>query len=150
MSKKSSAEAEARLGEIVSSLKEHGHRLTPQRMAILRALLANRQHPTAEQVYEQVKADFPMMSLATVYKTIHLLRDIGQVLELGFSDEGKRFDAFEPHAHPHLICTRCRSIQDSELESLDKLCGQLARRTGYQIVSCRLDFFGICPKCQAG
>jgi Fur family peroxide stress response transcriptional regulator len=142
------AAPEARLDEMITKLKERGHRLTPQRMAVLKILAASEGHPSVEQVYEHVKVDFPMTSLATIYKTVTLLKEMGEVLELGFSDDSNRYDGNKPYPHPHLICTECRNILDPEVVSLGELRQEVARSTGYRIMSHRLDFFGVCPQCQ--
>jgi len=142
------ANPQTRLEELTARLKERGHRLTPQRMAVLKILAASEEHPSVEQIYERVKADFPMTSLATIYKTVTLLKEMGEVLELGFSDDSNRYDGIRPYPHPHLICTKCRNILDPEVPTLSELPQEVARSTGYRLVSHRLDFFGICPQCQ--
>ena len=139
---------QARLEAIVSRMRDTGHRLTPQRMAVLKTLIGNREHLSAEQVYERVKLDFPMTSLATIYKTINVLKEMGEIRELGFSDGGNRYDGGSTDIHPHLICTRCKKIVDVDVTRLDELPQEIALRTGYLIESHRLDFFGICPQCQ--
>ena len=103
-----------RLEQIVMRFKELGYRITPQRMAIVQVLLTDTSHPTVEQVYEKVKNDFPMTSRATVYKTIGLLKDLGEISELYFSNAGSHFDGLNIDMHPHLVCTRCREIIDLE------------------------------------
>ena len=138
----------ARLEQLIAKLREQGLRLTPQRMAVLKTLVADDGHPSVEQVYARVKADFPMTSLATIYKTLAVLKDMGEVLELGFSDEGNRYDGSRPYPHPHLICIQCKDITDVEVVDLSELPHKVAQGTGYQIVNHRLDFFGICPQCQ--
>ena len=142
------ADPEARLDELTTGLRERGNRLTPQRMAVLKILAASEGHPSVEQIYERVKVDFPMTSLATVYKTVTLLKEMGEVLELGFSDGSNRYDGNKPYPHPHLICTKCKNIVDPEVATLSELRQKVAQSTGYQIVSHRLDFFGICLQCQ--
>jgi Fur family peroxide stress response transcriptional regulator len=142
------ADPQARLDEMITRLKERDHRLTPQRMAVLKILAASEGHPSVEQIYEVVKADFPMTSLATIYKTVTLLKEMGEVLELGFSDDSNRYDGNKPYPHPHLICTKCRNILDPEIATLGELRQEVARASGYRIMSHRLDFFGICPQCQ--
>jgi Fur family peroxide stress response transcriptional regulator len=141
-------EPQIRLNEMIASLKEQGHRLTPQRMAVLKILAASEGHPSVEQIYERVKVDFPMTSLATIYKTVTLLKEMGEVLELGFSHDSNRYDGNKPYPHPHLICTKCKNIVDPEVATLSGLRQEVADVSGYQIVSHRLDFFGICPQCQ--
>ncbi len=142
------ADPQARLDELITQLKERGHRLTPQRMAVLKILAASEEHPSVEQIYERVKADFPMTSLATIYKTVTLLKEMGEVLELGFSDDSNRYDGIRPYPHPHLICIKCRNIVDPKVTTLSELPQEVARSTSYRVVSHRLDFFGICPQCQ--
>jgi Fur family peroxide stress response transcriptional regulator len=137
-----------RLEEMTTKLRERGFRLTPQRMAVLKILAHSKKHPSVEQIYEDVRVDFPMTSLATIYKTLTLLKEVGEVMELGFGDEHNRYDGNKPYPHPHLICNRCRQIIDLDIASLQKLAEDLARRTGYRIETHRLDFFGICPSCQ--
>lgn len=122
--------------------------MTPQRLALLRLLTASKNHPSAMQLYEQLHEQFPTMSLATVYKTLNLLKEMGEVLELGFDDDDHRYDGNEPSPHPHLICVRCRKIIDPEVPPFHTLAQEVADSSGFQIVSHRLDFFGICPECQ--
>ncbi len=145
-------ELDVRLQEMVTCLQRDGHRLTPQRMAVLEILAESADHPSAEQIYGKVRVAFPMTSLATVYKTVTLLREMGQILELGFSDDSNRYDGRQPSPHPHLICVRCKKIVDPDLCVLDGRLNegaqQVAQQSGYQMVGRRLDFFGICPQCQ--
>jgi Fur family peroxide stress response transcriptional regulator len=141
-------EPQTRLDEMITSLKEQGHRLTPQRMAVLKILAADEGHPSVEQIYEHVKVDFPMTSLATIYKTVTLLKEMGEVLELGFSDDSNRYDGHKPYPHPHLICIKCKNIVDPQVAALSELHHKVAQSTNYRILSHRLDFFGICPQCR--
>lgn len=140
----------ARLAELTTRLRERGHRLTPQRLAVLKALVDSQEHPSAEQIYERVKVDFPMTSLATVYKTVAVLKEMGEVLELGFSDDSNHYNGSTPHPHPHLVCINCKSITDVDVDVgvVKGLPQEVARKTGYQIISHRFDFFGVCPHCQ--
>ncbi len=136
-----------RIDNIITLLRERGNRLTPQRVAILTALIENETHPTAEQVHKQILKTFPTTSLATVYKTIKLLKDVGEILELEFGDDRSRFDARKPHSHPHMICTSCGAIMDSELDNFDVLIDKLALDTGFSVQSHRFDIFGTCASC---
>jgi Fur family peroxide stress response transcriptional regulator len=142
------SDPEARFGELVTRLKGRGHRLTPQRVAVLRILAASEGHPSVEQIYDQIVVQFPTTSLATVYKTVTLLKGVGEVLELGFADGSNRYDGGKPYPHPHLICTQCGEIRDLEAPALSELVQQASQDVGYQITSHRLDFYGLCPKCQ--
>jgi Fur family peroxide stress response transcriptional regulator len=130
-------EPRQRLDQMLSKLKERNFRLTPQRLAVLEILTASQDHPTVAQVFEAVRAKFPTTSLATVYKTVLLLKELNEVLELGFPDGSNRYDG-------------CRKIMDPELSSLDELSEEMRKKTGYRVLSHRLDFFGLCPACQEG
>lgn len=141
-------ENQHRMAAISTKLRVQGHRVTPQRMAIMKNLIGNKQHPSVDQIYACVKKDFPMTSLATVYKTVHLLTQMGEITELGFGEDFKRYDGGNIHPHPHLICTRCRNIMDLDADQLTGLSQEVAKKTGYRIERHRLDFFGICPQCQ--
>ena len=142
--------ATSRLEELITKLRERERRITPQRIAILRVLTSSQGHPSVEQIHEQVKEDFPTTSLATIYKTVALLKDMGEVLELSFRNEGSRYDANRPRPHPHLVCANCGTVSDLEVDGGSDLPQRVAQRTGYTVLSHRLDFFGICPQCHTG
>lgn len=133
---------------MLKRLKDHSFRLTPQRMAIVSILAESENHPTVDEVYQQVKTAFPSTSLATVYKTIALLKELNEVLELGFPDGSNRYDGNKPFPHPHVICLHCRKIMDPDTVSVRDLSKEMQEKTGYAITYHRLDFFGVCPDCQ--
>jgi Fur family peroxide stress response transcriptional regulator len=139
---------EARVAELTRRLAEQGYRITPQRLAIVGALVDASNHPSAEDLFARVRETCPTTSLATIYKTLDTLKELGEVLELEFRDGSNRYDGVRPDAHPHLICTRCGRIEDLDLEGLDALAEQVAESTGYQIRSHRVDFYGFCAQCQ--
>ena len=141
-------EPQARLGELVDKLREMECRITPQRMAVLKILATSEEHLTAEQIYAQVTVDLPTTSLATVYKTLSLLEDMGEVLALTLGNGVKRYDGIRPFPHPHLVCTNCGAIVDLPPEALDEITKQAEGETGYEITSHRLVFYGVCPRCQ--
>jgi len=140
---------QARFEELTKKLRARQCRMTPQRLALLRLLTSGEDHPSAGQLYERLQAQFPTTSLATVYKTLSLLFDMGEVLELGFGDHVARYDANRPDAHPHLICLRCRSIVDSESSLVPSQVQEVAEGSGFQVTGHRLDLYGLCPDCQA-
>jgi Fur family peroxide stress response transcriptional regulator len=143
-----SMRSKERFQQMLDRLKSLDFRITPQRLAVLRILAASEDHPSAEQIFEKVKAEFPTTSLATIYKTIALLKSLNEVLELGFPDGSNRYDGNKPFPHPHVICVRCGKIMDPELMSLDELKEEISRKTGFRIQHHRLDFFGVCQECQ--
>jgi Fur family peroxide stress response transcriptional regulator len=142
------ADPQERLEQMLKVLKSQGCRVTPQRLALLKILARSEGHPGIEQIYEQIKSDFPTTSLATVYKTMSLLKEMGEVLELSLTSLGTRYDGNRPYPHPHLVCTRCGQILDPEVEDLAVVAAAMAQQTGYRITHHQLNFFGLCPKCQ--
>jgi Fur family peroxide stress response transcriptional regulator len=141
-------ETQQRYEQLLNRLRQRDYRLTPQRVALIRLLAASKGHPSAAQLYEQLKDEYPTMSLATVYKTLNLLKELDEVLELGFWDDDGRYDGKNPHPHPHLICVRCRQISDPDVAMAEELAQHVAQQSGYRILSHRLDFYGVCPACQ--
>ncbi len=134
---------------IIQKLRDTGHKITPQRLAIIRIIAVSTGHPSVEDIYDQIKKDFPTMSLATVYRNIVLIKSLGEVLELGFPDGSNRYDGNKPYPHPHVICIKCKKIVDPDLDSLDDMKKEVAAETNFKILNHRLDFFGICSNCMA-
>jgi Fur family peroxide stress response transcriptional regulator len=132
---------------IIQKLRDNGHKITPQRLAIVKILTMSKDHPSVEHIYDQIKQDFPTMSLATVYRNIVLIKSLGEVLELGFPDGSNRYDGNKPFPHPHVICLQCKKIVDPDLGSTDILKKKVAEETNFKILNHRLDFFGICSDC---
>ena len=132
---------------IIQKLRDSSHKITPQRIAIVKILSKSDGHPSVEDIYDQIKKDFPTMSLATVYRNIILIKSFGEVLELGFPDGSNRYDGNKPYPHPHVICIKCKKIADPNLDSLDDMKKEVANETQFKILSHRLDFFGICSHC---
>ncbi len=142
------ADPQERLEQMIRVLKDEGCRLTPQRLTMLRILAKSEGHPSAEQIYEQIRAGYPTTSLATVYKTLSLLKNMGEVLEITFPSVGSHYDGNKPFPHPHVICTKCGQILDPKFEVMAGISQEIARQTGYKITQQQLNFFGLCPECQ--
>jgi len=148
MRKESDKQIEERLTPILSKIKGGDFRMTPQRLAIIKILISSESHPSVDEIHKEVMKLFPTTSLATVYKTITLLKELNEVLELGFPDGSNRYDGNKPYPHPHAICTKCKKILDPEISSVHELSEEMKQKTGFIISSHRLDFFGLCPECQ--
>jgi len=137
-----------RMAQMVSKLRDLKLRITPQRLAVLRVLAVSEGHPSVEGIYEAVRKKFPTTSIATIYKTVHLLKQIDEVLEIAFPDGSNRYDGNNPFPHPHIICVECKRILHPAMASLEEIMAQVAEETGFDILSHRLDFFGICEDCK--
>jgi Fur family peroxide stress response transcriptional regulator len=140
--------AKQRLDQMLSKFKDRDYRITPQRLAVLKVLAASDGHPSVERIYESVRSQFPTTSIATIYKTVALLKQENEVIEISFPDGSNRYDGNKPYPHPHLICTRCKKIVDPDLSSLEDLAKEITKETGFQISTHRVDFFGLCRECQ--
>jgi len=140
--------ASDRVEELAKGLRQSGLRMTHQRLAICRTLVTSDTHPTAVQLHTQLRAEFPTLSLATVYSTLNTLVNLGLVYELGHAGDGqKHYDAItSPHAN--LICSQCHQISDLEDNALEAVNRRVANRSGYKIQGVRIVYYGICPACQ--
>jgi len=137
-----------RYEKIINKLRNEGFRITPQRLSIIKVLISDTSHPSIERVYNKVKTDFPTTSLATIYKTVAMLKDMGELMEISLGDGSNRVDGFTPDPHPHLICSQCKKIIDADVEEVNAVNLALTQTYGYKITGHRLDFFGLCPECQ--
>ena len=105
-----------------------------KRQVILEALAATTAHPTAQELYQQLKPDHPDLSLGTVYRNLSLFSKQGDVMSVGVFRGQERFDArTEPHAHLH--CAQCGRVIDVPLP-------------GAQVLGCSITFTGLCKACQ--
>lgn len=133
--------------KIVAKYKDKGLRLTPQRIAILRFLEGNTNHPTAEDIFKEVKKGNPTLSFATVYNTLQALRDKGEVLEITIDPAKRHYDP-NTAPHHHIVCTDCNEIQDVFVDYSDvlKLPGDVLKE--FKPLGNHVDFYGLCRDCQ--
>lgn len=139
------AEIQAHVDRFVAACRASGMHVTPQRIAVYRHLVTSAQHPTAEQLYAALQADFPTMSRATVYKALSLLCGLGFASEVGLAGGPGRFEA-DLAPHHHLVCTRCQCIVDVPASEVE--VGRPPPRPDFQIRTARVRFDGLCGACQ--
>jgi Fur family peroxide stress response transcriptional regulator len=136
-----------RYTQLVDALKQHDFRLTPQRLELVRLIASSEGHPSASQLHTTIKRQFPTMSHATVYKTLSLLKEIGQVLEIELRDDN-HYDGNRPEPHPHLVCMRCNKITDGDVSLDPESLRSLEQESGYKILRPQISLYGLCPDCQ--
>lgn len=139
------------LKDIYSRLLEKGHKLTPQRWAIISIFLMNKgRHLSADDVYSTLKETYPNNGIATVYRTLELLEEIDVLNKIDFGDGRARYELTddEAHHHHHLICTSCGKIIEFEDDLLDSLEAAMERKTGFKIRDHVAKFYGLCADCQ--
>ena len=129
---------QARLGEMKAALGERGVAITPRRERLLDVLLASDRHPSVSEIHEGVKRYYPGTSLATIYNTIELLKETGQVLEIEFSGASNRYDGRIPKSHPHLVCEVCEKVEDLDIGELKDPFEDISNSTGYRICAAEL------------
>lgn len=131
----------------VKQLRSQGYRLTPQRLAILRILRESGKHLTPSEVYQRARDAMPGLTEATVYRTLSFLTEQGLALAAHVGN-GQLIYEIAEHDHHHLICRSCGSTQEIDHTALKALYEEFQARTGYQIDSIHVTFFGLCPDCQ--
>jgi len=138
---------------ITIALKRHGHKLTPQRRAVIHALTSNQDHLTPAAIFDTVSQDHPGIGLVTVYRTLKLLAELGLICELHTSDNCPSYTAGTPQHHHHLICSGCGKVVDftganiieHDLATLET---RLSRESGFRIDDHLLELTGLCRVCQ--
>jgi Fur family transcriptional regulator, peroxide stress response regulator len=130
----------------IEGLRSKGYKATPQRIAICQISLNSRAHPSAQQVYAEVKKIHPTVSLATVYKTLEVLRDIDLVQEINFPKGQARFDSYmKPHIN--LICLKCGAITDLDDTTVEDITKNVSAATKFKPTGQRMDIYGTCQNC---
>ncbi len=120
-------------------------RSTPQRRAGLDAIASATGAFTAAEIYDRARATAPKLGLATVYRTIELLRRAGSVRPL--AGEGRpAYVRCRPGHHHHLVCVACGSVEETELCAAPP-AAELARRYGFAADTHEVDFYGTCRRC---
>ena len=138
------------LSDLTARLRQHARKATGPRQAIL-DLLRRQPHPLTNR---QIFAALPrgLCDLATIYRSMHLLEEMGMVKRFDFGDGVARYEMIEGETgghHHHLICTGCAAVVEIEECFQHELEGTIASRHGFKAVTHKLEFFGICPQCQA-
>ena len=139
-------EPKSPLDELTRRCRAAGMAVTPQRIAVYRALVASHDHPTPDLLHARVRDEMPSMSLATVYKALNALERIGLVNELAVFSEAARFDANLDHHH-HLICTDCKKVIDYYDDDLSGI--RPGKIPGFVAESVAVRIVGKCSDCAA-
>lgn len=137
---------------ICDRLRNNSYKLTPQRQTILKTFLENAdRHLSAEDVYLLVKHEYPDMGLATVYRTLDLLAELGILQKNDFGDGRSRYEFTrkDEHHHHHLICLKCGEVSEFDDDLLESLETVIYKRNRFKVVDHDLKFLGYCQKCQS-
>ncbi len=135
-------------------LKEKGLKVTHQRLLVLSVLEQNNgKHMTAEDIYELVSEECPEIGLATIYRTLQLLRDMELVDRINLDDGCVRYEIGHllgdgaKHNHHHLICRGCGRVVPFDGDLLDDLERHIEESIGFHVLDHELKFYGLCRDC---
>jgi Fur family transcriptional regulator, peroxide stress response regulator len=124
-------------------LKEHGLRVTAQRIQVLQTFIMLEGHPAIEDLHREL----PDMSVATIYNNVRLFVKMKILNELPYGDGLSRYELYKPN-HYHVICEWCGYIVDYEFPGLIEVEDLAARLSNYTIKRHELEVYGVCPDCQ--
>jgi Fur family peroxide stress response transcriptional regulator len=128
--------------ECLNNLKKKGFKLTPQRQAVIEHLEGNSSHPSAADLFEEVKKKYPMISFATVYNTLKILGEAKEIKSLTIGFDKVNFDP-NTEQHDHFLCQKCGKIYDIFRETKETI----EEIEGHQIKDRQIYFYGICSEC---
>lgn len=140
------------MSSLANKVKSGGYRMTRQRQAVLDAVMQARGcHLSCDEVYDLLKKSGNSIGLATVYRTLSLLEQMG-FLQKVFIKDGFKYEAVdqrlgEKHSHHHLICKKCGSVTEIHEDFLEELETKIETETGFIIADHTLQFSGLCSRC---
>ncbi len=133
----------------IERCRAQGMRVTPQRLAVYRALARDTSHPTAESVHDRLRDGMSSLSLATVYRILDALEREGLVRRVSTTDSVSRFDA-NVSPHQHAVCRKCGTMSDLEDAALSRVGLPRTLPGGFQAEELDIRILGICESCRRG
>jgi Fur family transcriptional regulator, ferric uptake regulator len=131
------------------ALRQQGHRVTPQRLMVLDVVKRNGQHLTADEIYAAVLPQHPYVNIATVYRTLQWLQEVGLVAPIMIGNGPVRYEYIWGTTHHHLVCQSCGREYEIGDDILDTLKTQLLERYGFMAHLNHLALPGRCATCRA-
>jgi len=131
---------------LVELCRSKGLRITPQRLEVFRVLAQSDGHLSVEEVWDHVRAGLPMVSIKTVYGTLHELEAIGEIRLARLGTGSWRVELDPVHHHGHLVCDRCETVCDVESD-YPNLVGPRSERRHHEIGRAEVVFAGLCDSC---
>jgi Fur family peroxide stress response transcriptional regulator len=130
----------------IQRLRQEGFKLTPQRFAVIRYMVGNKDHPSALKIHKDLKRKYPTLSFSTVYNTLNMLQEIEEVQSLHIFDDHLNYDPnMEPHLH--FYCKECKRVHDIFMQEGLDIQIPAARIDGHKIDTYSLIFRGTCRDC---
>jgi Fur family transcriptional regulator, peroxide stress response regulator len=139
--------AAGRLAEFTARCRRRGLAITPQRVAVMRALIASGDHPRAETVFDQVRREYPNISLATVHRTLETLCAIGEARKVTPLHDSARYDG-NTAPHHHVVCVACRKIRDIDVPEFNRLLHGRQSLGDFRLLGCSVEVHALCKECR--
>ena len=133
-----------KVDEFINTMREKGLNVTYQRILIYKHLISKKNHPTADEIYREIIAEYPSISLATVYKTLETLEEHNLITKVNALHALARFDG-DTTSHHHLVCLYCKKIVDVYDKHLENL--PFPSNNGFKVSGYRVQFEGVCEDC---
>jgi Fur family ferric uptake transcriptional regulator len=127
--------------------RDETFRLTKQRQVILDEVRKSHAHPTADEVYENVRKRIPRISLGTVYRNLDRLAEMGEIRRVQLSGGQKRYDG-ELTGHHHARCVSCGCLADVSAEAVPAIDPEACRVDGFSITGFHVELLGLCSRCR--
>ncbi len=129
--------------QLLHRCEARGIRLTGQRKAVVSALEKSTDHPSVEELHKRAIRLDPNVSIATVYRTVKLLEEIGMIERHEFGDGRARFEDADREHHDHLININSGEVIEFIDPEIEKLQHQIAERLGYKLIGHRMELYGV-------
>ena len=134
--------------DIIGKLQELGYRLTPQRMMVISAIESSDNHISAEEIYTQIKVEYPHVNISTIYRTLDLLKGLGLVTETDLGEGRVRYHPAKKGHHHHLVCQKCNRVIDLDETLLFPIKNILRQKYNFEADLSHLAIFGHCLSCE--
>jgi Fur family transcriptional regulator, ferric uptake regulator len=137
------------IDELKKIVKQKGLKYTEQREIVLKILLHAKDHLSAEEVYNEIKKEYPdsNIGIATVYRALGFLEEVDLIASITFGADGKKYESNAKSHHDHLICTSCGKIVEFIDEEIEKRQERIAKKNGFKITSHSMQLYGTCQDC---
>ena len=136
--------------QAVETLRSKGYRLTPQRLIVLSIVAQGDGHMDVDQVFQRAKQAYPYMDIATVYRTLHLFRNLGVVTEVAIGDRLHYELTDALGGHHHMVCRRCKGAYNLSPHYLEEFRNTLTKDFGFEPDLEHFAVSGICAGCREG
>lgn len=135
--------------KIISTIRQRGRNLTPQRRGVLNVIAHSHDHLTPVAIYERVRHEQPGIGMVTIYRTLDLLAELGLICKVHAEGNCRSYLMRRPSGHHHhLACSNCGTVVDFTGCDLSELEQRLSHETGFEMEGHLLEFSGHCPDCQ--